>query len=225
MDKKIVISDEIRRVAPRYTMIYLEADVVNGPVTYALKSEFEALTRSVAEVLELPDINKQPAIAATRAAYKALGKDPNRYRPSQEQLTRRIVRGLGLYHVDALVDVGNMISLACGSSIGVFDRDKIEGDTLTLGVGQEGEPYEGIGRGVLNIAGLPVIRDSIGGIGTPTSDNERTKVSADTRRVSIVINVYDPDAMPVEEIRTMMEEALLRHCGADNIKTAVITAN
>lgn len=217
-----MISDDIRRVAPQYTMIYLEADVVNGPVTDALRNEFEALTQSVAEVLEVPDINKQPAIAATRAAYKALGKDPNRYRPSQEQLTRRIVRGLGLYHVDALVDSGNMVSLACGSSIGVFDRDKIEGDTLTLGVGCEGEPYEGIGRGPLNIAGLPVLRDSVGGIGTPTSDNERTKVGPDTRRVSVVINVYAPDAMSPADICAMMEDVLRRHCSATSIETAIV---
>ena len=60
-------------------------------------------------------------------------------------------------------------------SIGGFDADKFVGDTLTLGVGRAGEPYEGIGRGLLNIEGLPVYRDAEGGVGTPTSDNERTK--------------------------------------------------
>ena len=32
---------------------------------------------------------------------------------------------------------------AYGYSIGGFDADKFEGDTLTLGVGKAGEPYEG----------------------------------------------------------------------------------
>ena len=49
------------------------------------------------------------------------------------------------------------------------------GGADTLGVGKAGEPYEGIGRGTINIEGLPVYRDQIGGVGTPTSDNERTK--------------------------------------------------
>ena len=40
-----------------------------------------------------------------------------------------------------------------------------------LGIGKSGEPYEGIGRGELNIEGMPVYRDAMGGIGTPTSDN------------------------------------------------------
>ena len=64
------------------------------------------------------------------------------------------------------------------------------GDKLILGVGQEGEVYHGIGRGELNIAGLPVYRDAIGGIGTPTSDEERTKISLETTSLLMIINGY-----------------------------------
>ena len=35
-----------------------------------------------------------------------------------------------------------------------------------LGIGKSGEPYEGIGRGELNIEGMPVYRDAMGGIST-----------------------------------------------------------
>ncbi|MDE7159804.1 MAG: hypothetical protein K2O24_03020 [Muribaculaceae bacterium] len=222
MQKNIIISEEIRNVVPGYRMVYIEADVANGPVTPELIAEMDRICADVTAGLEIPDINRRPPIAATRAAYKALGKDPNRYRPSQEQLMRRLLKGQGLYHVDTLVDAGNMVSLALGSSIGVFDRDKIKGDTLTLGVGREGEPYEGIGRGPLNIAGLPVIRDAAGGIGTPTSDNERTKAGPDTRRVSICINMYDSETVTPAEAAAMMTDALLRHCSASDVTHTVI---
>ncbi len=222
MQMKIIIEPAFAEAAPRYTMIYMEADVVNGPTPDQLDAAINALCRSIADVMQPGDINKRPAIAATRAAYKALGKDPSRYRPSQEQLMRRVVKGLGLYRVDALVDAGNLVSMTCGNSLGIFDRDKIVGDTLTLGVGREGEPYEGIGRGELNIAGMPVLRDAAGGIGTPTSDNERTKVSADTRRISVVINVYDPDDMPLAEVEHLMRDTLTRFCEATNIQTQYI---
>ena len=86
-----------------------------------------------------------------------------------------MLQGKELYQIDTLVDLVNLASIAFGYSIGGFDADKFVGDTLTLGIGREGEPYEGIGRGMLNIAGLPVYRDAQGGVGTPTSDNERTK--------------------------------------------------
>ena len=86
------------------------------------------------------------------------------------------MRGIPLYQIDTLVDLINLVSLRTGHSIGGFDTDKIQGTHLELGIGKAGEPFEGIGRGVLNIEGLPVYRDSFGGIGTPTSDHERTKM-------------------------------------------------
>ena len=111
-------------------------------------------------------------------------------------MCRRVVRGLGLYRVNALVDVINVMSLRSGYAIGGFDADKIIGDTLTLGVGRHEEPYEGIGRGSLNIENMPVFRDEVGGVGTPTSDNERTKLSLDTRRLVMTVNMYGEEMPP-----------------------------
>ena len=70
------------------------------------------------------------------------------------------MRGIPLYQIDTLVDLINLVSLRTGHSIGGFDADKIQGTHLELGIGKAGEPFEGIGRGVLNIEGLPVYRDS-----------------------------------------------------------------
>ena len=92
------------------------------------------------------------------------GKDPSRYRPSAEALIRRVLQGKPLYQKNTFVDLINLASIAYGYSIGGFDADKFVGDTLTLGVGKAGEPYEGIGRCVLNIEGLPVYRDELGGV-------------------------------------------------------------
>lgn len=128
-------------------------------------------------------------IFATRQAYKRLGKDPNRYRPSAEALRRRILRGLPLYKIDTLVDIINLVSIRSGYSIGGFDADKIVGG-LELGVGKEGEVYHGIGRGELNIAGLPVYRDGVAGVGTPTSDEERTKIEMSTTSLLMILNGY-----------------------------------
>lgn len=199
-----------------YRIIAIEADVVNSPASDALKAEMQSLATSIAGKYALPDINRHPAIAATRAAYKACGKDPNRYRPSQEQLMRRIVRGLGLYSVSSIVDAGNYLSLATGCSVGCFDLDKVVGPGISIGVGHAGEPYEGIGRGPLNIEGLPVVRDAAGGIGTPTSDNERTKISADTRRLLTTIHLFDPQTDEAEVIR-LFTDIFTRHASAANI--------
>ncbi|WP_301710491.1 phenylalanine--tRNA ligase beta subunit-related protein, partial [uncultured Duncaniella sp.] len=118
--------------------------------------------------------------------------------------------------INALVDLINLVSLLSGYSIGGFDADRIQGEVLSLGVGREGEPFEAIGRGVLNIACMPVYRDSIGGIGTPTSDNERTKLDLSTRRLLMCVNVYGEE-MPVEDTVRMIVDSLERFADAKNI--------
>ena len=105
----------------------------------------------------------------------------------------------------------------CGHSIGGFDLDKIQGDRLVLGIGRAGEPYEGIGRGELNIEGMPVYRDMAGGVGTPTSDNERTKISAETSRLLAIINAYSGEK-GLEDAVGYMTSLLEEFAEAKNIK-------
>lgn len=210
----------IKEKAPDYRLIAVEADVVSGQTDDTLWREITSFAESYRACHEMAEVNKRPGIAGTREAYKAFGKEPNRYRPSTEALCRRFVKGLDLYRSLALIDLVNLLSVSCGHSIGGFDADKIAGDTLTLGTGREGEPYEAIGRGQLNIACLPVWRDAIGGIGTPTSDNERTKISDSTRHLLLTINIYRND-MPDDDIMAMTKRLLETYADAKNINFKV----
>ena len=213
---------DFARCVSGYRTLIIEADVDNSPTSQQQMQEMNALADDIASRHALSEINSIPAIAATRAAYKACGKDPNRYRPSQEQLMRRIVRGLGLYNVNALVDAGNQLSLLTGCSVGCFDADKVSGPVITLGVGREGEPYQGIGRGQLNIAGLPVFRDQIAGFGTPTSDCERTALTLGTRRLLVTIHLFDA-AIDAAEVIRHFTDIFTRYGSARNIRHAIFT--
>lgn len=218
---QLQFSDKIRRAAPGLQVLAIEADVVSKETDDALWDKLTLVSRRVHDSYAMDMVNKRPAIAATRAAYKACGKEPNRYRPSSEALMRRMVKGMDLYRSLAIIDLINLLSVQCGHSIGGFDADKIQGDTLTLGVGEEGEPYQAIGRGPLNIAGMPVWRDSIGGIGTPTSDNDRTKLSADTRRLLMIVNMYGQE-LPVDIIEAMAERLLVEYADATHIQMRLV---
>ena len=190
---KIIVSQEIASVCPEFVGAAVEAWVKNSAYSQELWDEIHLLEEKFRASLTTDSLKDMPSIAATRRVYKAFGKDPSRYRPASEQLIRRMLQGKELYQIDTLVDLVNLASIAYGYSIGGFDADKFVGDTLTLGVGREGEPYEGIGRGPLNIAGLPVYRDAMGGVGTPTSDNERTKMTMETTHLVVLVNGYDGD--------------------------------
>lgn len=212
---KIVVSEEIGQVCPSFVGACLEARVANGPFCQPLWDEISALGERFRRELTTESLKAQPGIAATRRVYRSCGKDPSRYRPAAEALIRRMLQGKQLYQIDTLVDLINLASMAYGYSIGGFDADKFVGQTLTLGIGREGEPYEGIGRGSINIAGLPVYRDQVGGVGTPTSDNERTKITLDTTHLVVLVNGYDGDEDRVAGNARFIQQLLKKYCESD----------
>lgn len=213
----IRISNEFKEHCPDFRATALYAKVSNTQFCKALWKEINAFTSNLQTTTSIDDIKQHPAILANREGYKKCGKDPSRYRPSSEALRRRIMRGLDLYQIDTLVDIVNLVSLESGYSIGGFDADKIQGHDIVLGIGRNGEPYEGIGRGVINIEFMPVYRDAIGGIGTPTSDNERTKMDINTTHILTIINCYDGIAYPSAVDR--MKELLTKYADAKDIET------
>lgn len=219
---QILFDKEIIEAAPELTELLIEADVVNGPTSDDLWHLIEEESHAIASRYAMAEIRLRGAIDATRMVYKALGKEPNRYRPSAEALCRRAVKGMELYRTLTVIDLINLVSMRTGVSIGGFDADSIDGDVLTLGVGREGEPYDAIGRGQLNIAGLPVFRDATGGIGTPTSDNERTKLSETTRRIVMTVNIYGEGEYSVEETEEMIRTLLVRYASSEHIKSTII---
>lgn len=212
---KVIVSEEISQVCPDFVGACVDAMVVNTPYSAELWQEIEASCHQFRHELTTESLKEITSIAATRRIYKACGKDPSRYRPASEALIRRVLQGKELYQLNTLVDLVNLASIAYGYSIGGFDADKFEGDTLTLGIGREGEPYEGIGRGMLNIQGLPVYRDAKGGVGTPTSDNERTKITEDTRHLVVLINGYDGNEQRVRENAEYIQTLLRKYCQSD----------
>ncbi len=212
---QFIISDSIKEACPEYTGAAVCAHFKNSLFSESLWMEIRRFIIEYRTRYTTESIKEMPSIQATRQAYKRCGKDPSRYRPSGEALVRRVLQGKELYQIDTAVDLINLASIAYGYSIGGFDADKIHGDTLTLGIGREGEPYEGIGRGPLNICGLPVWRDNTGGIGTPTSDHERTKMELSTNHLLAIVNGYDGHKGNVMACAKYIQELLKRYGESD----------
>lgn len=212
---KIIVSEEIESFCPGFVGACVDAEVENTAFSQALWDEIHEMEERFRRELTTESLKELSGIAATRRVYKACGKDPSRYRPASEALIRRMLQGKELYQIDTLVDLINLASIAYGYSIGGFDADKFVGDTLTLGVGREGEPYEGIGRGIINIHGLPVYRDAEGGVGTPTSDHERTKITISTRHLVVLINGYDGQEDRVTDNARFIQELLRKYAHSD----------
>jgi len=72
-------------------------------------------------------------------AHRTLGKDPSRYRGSQESLLGRVLQGKALYTVNTVVDINKLVSLESNHSVGCDDCSHIH-FPLIVRIGQKGEP-------------------------------------------------------------------------------------
>lgn len=222
--KKISFSEKIKEVTSDLKVLQIEAEVTNPDTPDDLWKEIEDACSDLKNRYELQELNKRLSISATRKVYKSLSKDPNRYRPSAEALGRRVIQGKGIYRLTTLIDIINLISIETGYSIGGFDADKIVGENLLLDAGVKEDVFNAIGRGQLNIEGLPVYRDEVGGIGTPTSDEERTKLNPETTRLLMLVNIYGEEESP-EELDKKIKDLLSRYASLKYYNSDLIRIN
>lgn len=195
----IKIDENFKKLCITFRGAIILAKIKNTESSEALWEEIKQEENKLLASYTIESIKGRSGIAATRQAYKQFGKDPSRYRPACEQLARRVLQGKGLYHVNTVVDILNLVSLASGYSTAALDAAHIVGNNITLGIGRAGEPYEGIGRGVLNIEHLPAYRDEMGAFATPTSDSTRTMLALDSTLLLVIINGYDGDEMSLKQ--------------------------
>lgn len=191
----ISIDPELKNKCPHTALGAVTAKVVAGESSAALLEEMKAREEKILSLAEPRTVLESPAIRATRAGYKALGKDPARYRGSAEALLRRILSGKSLPAINSVVDIINLVSVETRLPIGLYDLGHVQGKIL-FRAGRAGETYKGIGKYDLNLEGLPVFCDEAGPHGSPTSDSERTMVTAATRSVlAIIISFGGTDGM------------------------------
>lgn len=187
MRKNLVIDSRMKELWPAVRVGCLQYQVQvekKNPEQWAyLKKE---IYKKAKDAIFDYGVNEIPNIKESRAAYKAFGKDPSRYRVSSEALIRRIGQGKGLYEVNTVVDVNNLISIESGFSVGSYDTARM-GEDLVFRIGEAGETYKGIGKEEIKIDALPVLADAQGAIGSSTSDSERAMITEDAQEVLTLI--------------------------------------
>lgn len=205
---KIAISHEIKEAWNSIAIASVQAKVKVKESPLELKTKIQQASDKVEKLTAIEDISKHPVLQDGRRAYKAFGKDPARYRISSEALLRRIVKGKGIYFVNNIVDINNLLSIQSAFPICAFDKSDIH-PPVVFRIGKKDEEYEGIGRGVLNIEGLPVFADEKGSFGSPTSDSERVKIKESTTDLWMNIVSFSGNAKLEKwmlELRALLEE-------------------
>jgi DNA/RNA-binding domain of Phe-tRNA-synthetase-like protein len=218
---QVTIEETLKKKCPRTALGCVTARVEARKAPQELTEEMH---KRVQDILKLPyarGVLEVPQILSTRAAYKALGKDPARYRGSAEALLRRVIAGKGLPEINAVVDVINLVSVESRLPVGLYDIDRVNRD-IVFRVGRAGESYRGIGKYELNLEGLPVFCDATGPHGSPTSDSERTMVTGDTKLVLAVIVSFSGSELLGRWAQRMIE-LLQLHASGQACESSIVT--
>ena len=218
--RDIKISEEIKKRWPNTVLGVLYATVKVNESCEELINEIDDYCNGLKEELNLTELVEERNIRAGREAYKALGKSPSKYRLSSEALIRRILQGKGLYRVNNIVDINNLISIKTKHPVGSYDLSNV-GSSLVLDRAKEGEKYKGIGKELLNIEFLPVLIDEKGAFGSPTSDSERAMIRETSEEIIMCIYSFNGEAQ-LEEYLVEARRLLEKYASGSNFAVKMV---
>lgn len=203
----------------RLGLIRFDVEVKSSDEKFWRYMDTEVLPQ-VREAVEDRQWSEIPGIRGSRAAYKAFGRNPGRYRVSSEALLRRVRRGDELYHINSVVDVNNLLSVRSGLSVGSYDIEKING-AVKLRKALPGEGYTGIGKEFLDMENMLVLSDDDGIFGSSMSDSTRAMVTENTKSVLVVIYCFENDI----DLASLLDEgkaAFERFAAAENTESRIV---
>jgi DNA/RNA-binding domain of Phe-tRNA-synthetase-like protein len=219
MPPEIFIQPALKALVPNLALGCVSANVTVEPHNKVLWHEIDRRLAHLTANIKPEQTNSIPQIAAMRSAYKALGKDPSRYRGSAEALLRRVLSGKGLYQINSVVEINNLVSLESLNPAGTYNLENIT-PPIELRIGAPSESYKGIGKDLINIENLPVFADAGGAFGSPTSDSERAMVSLEAKKILMVVFSFTgPEGL--ERWTQRAGELLRQYSSGDGIETSV----
>lgn len=133
------VSADIFQRFPGYVRgVVVAHDVVNRAAPDELIRTLRDAEASVRGRLRIEQLAEHPRVKSWRDAYRAFGAKPSEFRASVEALVRRVLRNEPLPSINALVDIGNLVSLRHLVPAGGHAIDVLTGDiALRLATGSE----------------------------------------------------------------------------------------
>lgn len=188
----------------------------------ALTEIMQTTVLTVQQRLENKVLSDDLIIQQIRLLFRAVGIDPTRYRPSGEALMRRAIKNEPVRSINPLVDINNICSMQSGLPMGCYDLDKLQGETISVRLGQADEMYQGVAKSI-TIAGKLCVADAVGPFGSPISDSARTQVTDETKNCLLVIFGYDQiDTVVLQNTLTHFIDLAVQHVGAQVIEQKIL---
>jgi len=188
----------------------------SSPELVALLREAEAGAR---QRLELDHLAENPRIASWREAFRAMGVKPSEFRPSIEAMLRRVLHGQELPSINALVDIGNIVSLRHMLPVGSHAIDIMKND-IALRPATGEEEFVAFGSDVMEHPEKGEIIFAEGSTVLTRRWSWRQAVHTLTlpESTAVEINIDGLPPVTVNEVKTAREEVMglvQRFCGGE----------
>jgi DNA/RNA-binding domain of Phe-tRNA-synthetase-like protein len=135
------ISDEIFRRFPGYVRgVVIAHEVTNSASPEELIRLLRTAEASARQRLDLDLLAEDSRIKSWREAYRSFGAKPSEFRSSIEAMLRRVLRNDSLPAINALVDIGNVVSLRYLVPVGGHAIDVVE-ENIELRLASGGEDF------------------------------------------------------------------------------------
>jgi len=215
----LIISDTIFEDFPGLILgVVILHDIDNSQnkaeITELLRQAEAALTGKFGDT----PVIEHPHVAIWREAYRKFGAKPKDYPSSVENLTRRVLNGAVIGHINNLVSLYNTISLKHILPVGGEDLDKIVSDVLLTRAGHDEPAILLLGEKEARAphAGEIIYKDAAGAICRRWNwkEADRTKLTPETKNAFLVIESLPPVSRDVVETATRdLAELVERYCG------------
>lgn len=188
---KVQLDTTVSERLPRFSLgilHYSGASVSDSPKM--LQGRINYFVESLRLEHDLSKLTEIEGVREWRAAFKQLGIDPSRYRPSSEALLRRLLQGNPFFWINSAVDVNNFFSVLHALPFGIYDQDHLAGDIICR-LGQSTDRYEGLNGREVNMEGKLLLADDQGAFGSPIVDSTRSCVTEKSRNLMQVVFFHE----------------------------------
>ncbi|AZB41953.1 hypothetical protein CEF21_06410 [Bacillus sp. FJAT-42376] len=177
---EIKVNQTLKELEPGFKIgaaVYRGIEVGDAP--QMLKGRMRLFQESLYFDFDEIEIKDIPAVQEWRSLFKKAGTDPNRYRPSQEAIFRRIKKQQYLETIHSAADINNFFSMEYQIPIGIYDLDRLSGE-IEIRVGTDKDSYEAINGRDVSMEKKILSADRNGAFGSPYVDSKRTAATRET---------------------------------------------
>ena len=209
--------------------VILATGLRNGPTPEPLRAAYQEEQRAtLARIGETP-LSQLPTLAAWRSAFRRFGVDPTQCRSAAEALLRRLTKKGDIPNINALVDLGNLVSIRYALPVAVFDTRTLSGP-LTVRFATGDERYTPLGQPDVvehPMAGEVVFADESGLVFAERwcwRQSDQSAAREDTTAAVITVETqHEGGRREIEAALADLLELLERHAGGRTL-SAILDA-